>query len=96
MKPSDALATHRDALRRLLRDADFARALVYGSVLAGRDAEDSDLDLLVTPDDRTTLLTLTGVEADASALPGVRVSVMTPGFLPASFRDQVLRSAEPL
>lgn len=96
MRPSSALATHRDSLRALLRRAGFARALVYGSVLTGADTEDSDLDLLVDPTDTTTLLTLAGVEAEATDLLGVRVSVLTPGFLPPAFRDTVLRAAQPL
>lgn len=96
MKPSDALATHRDELRQLLLRAGFARALVFGSVLAGTDTEGSDLDLLVDPTETTTLLTLAGVEADATDLLGVPVSVLTPGFLPPAVRDQVLRSALPL
>jgi predicted nucleotidyltransferase len=96
MKPSDALATHRDALLQLLQRAGFTHALVYGSVLAGTDTEASDLDLLVDPTDTTTLLTLACVEAKATDLLGVRVSVLTPGFLPDSFRDRVLRAARPL
>lgn len=34
------------------------RPRVFGSVVAGTDAEDSDLDLLVDPAPTTTLLTL--------------------------------------
>lgn len=76
--------------------ADVARPRVYGSVLTGGDTEDSDLDLLVDPTDTTTLFTLAGLEHHAQELLGVRVSVLTPQFLPDRFRDDVLRQAVPL
>ena len=44
----------------------------------------------------TTLFTLAGLEHDAQQLTGVRVSVLTPGFLPPKFRDRVVQQAEPL
>jgi uncharacterized protein len=44
----------------------------------------------------TTLFTLLSLEAEAQALTGVRVSVLTPGFLSPKFRDKVLQQAEPL
>jgi predicted nucleotidyltransferase len=53
-------------------------------------------DLLVESQSGTTLLTLAGLEHDAPQLTGVRVSVLTPGFLPPKFRDRVVQQAEPL
>lgn len=96
MKPSEALALHRVALRQLCRRYGFAEARVFGSVLTRTDTEDSDLDLLVEPRRETTLFTLAGLEDDARQLLGVRVSVLTPGFLSAKFRERVLEQAEPL
>ena len=96
MKPSEALAVHRNELRRLVARHNLARPRVFGSVLAGTDTEDSDLDLLVDPAATTTLFTLARVEHEAEQLLGVPVSVLTPGFLSSRFRDRVLRQAEPL
>ncbi len=96
MKPSEALAIHRAALRRLLNRHGFAHPRVFGSVLTGTDTEESDLDLLVESTQRTTLFTLVGVEEEARELTGVRVSVLTPGFLSPKFRDKVLQQAKPL
>ena len=93
MRPSEALATHRTELRRLVSGFNVTRPRVYGSVLAGTDTEHSDLDLLVDHTDTTTLFTLAGQEHQAEALLGVRVSVLTPGFLPLAFRDRVLQQA---
>ena len=96
MTPSEALNLHREALRRLCHSYGFARPCVFGSVLTQTDTEDSDLDLLVESQDGTTLFTLAGLEQDAQELTGVRVSVLTPGFLSPKFRDRVMRQAEPL
>jgi uncharacterized protein len=96
MKPSEALSKHRAALRQLCRRYGFAQARVFGSVLTRTDTEDSDLDLLVEAQSGTTLFTLAGLEQDARELTGVRVSVLTPGFLPLKFRDRVVQQAEPL
>ena len=96
MKPSEALATHRTALRQLISRYSVARPRIYGSVLTGKDDENSDLDLLVDATESTTLFTLADLEHEAQQLTGVRVSVLTPGFLSPKFRNRVLQQAQPL
>jgi uncharacterized protein len=49
MRPSEALTAHRAELRQLVNRYGLLRPRVFGSVLAGNDDEDSDLDLLVDP-----------------------------------------------
>ncbi len=96
MRPSEALALHRAALRDLLRRYGFRRPCIFGSVLTRTDTEESDLDVLVEPMRGTTLFTLASLEDEARKLTGVRVSVLTPGFLSPKFRDKVLHQAQPL
>jgi len=96
MKPSEALEAHRVELRQLVSRHGLARPRVFGSVLSGTDTDESDLDLLVDATETTTLFTLARLEHPAEELLGVRVSVLTPGFLSAKFRDRVLEQAEPL
>ena len=96
MRPSEALSMHRAALRQLCLRYGFAQPRIFGSVLTRTDTEESDLDLLVESQSGTTLFTLAGLEHDAQQLTGVRVSVLTPGFLPPKFRDRVVQQAEPL
>jgi predicted nucleotidyltransferase len=96
MKPSEALATHRDELRLLISRYSFAHPRVYGSVLTGKDDDESDLDLLVDATERTTLFTLAGLEHEAQRLLGVQVSVLTPKDLPVKFRGEVVEMAQPL
>ena len=75
LKPSEALAAHRDELRQLVSRCSVTHPRVYGSVLTGADDEDSDLDLLVDPTERTTLFTFAGLEHEAQQLLRVHVSV---------------------
>jgi predicted nucleotidyltransferase len=96
MKPSEALTVHRDELRQLVSRYGLFRPRIFGSVLTGKDDEDSDLDLLVEPGQSTSLLTLAGLKTDAEELLGVTVSVLTPNGLPPKFRDEVLQRAQPL
>ena len=96
MKPSEALAAHRGALRDLASRHGLERPRVFGSVLTGTDDEESDLDLLVDPTETTSLFTLAGFKAEAEDLLGVRVSVLTPEALPPKFRSEVLQNAQPL
>jgi len=93
MKPSEALQAHRTELRLLVSRFGLLHPRVFGSVVTGADAEDSDLDLLVDPPPGTTLLTLAALQNEAERLLGVRVDVQTPGSISVRFRDQVLKTA---
>jgi predicted nucleotidyltransferase len=96
MKPSEALAAHRAELRDLVDRHGLLHPRVFGSVLRGTDDEESDLDLLVDPAPKTSLLALVGFQIEAEKLLGVRVSVLTPNALPQKFRNEVLQQAQPL
>jgi uncharacterized protein len=96
MKPSEALAAHRDELRELVNRHGLTHPRVYGSVLTGTDTDESDLDLLVDATKTTTLFTLARLERAAQELLGIPVSVLTPEDLSAKFRGRVLELAEPL
>lgn len=96
MRPSEALAVHRDELRQLVSSHGLLRARVFGSVLSGKDDDESDLDLLVDPAATTTLFMLARLQRAAQELLGVPVSVLTPEDLPEKFRGRVLERAEPL
>ena len=96
MRPSEALDVHRVELRDLILRGGAEHPRVYGSALSGADTEESDLDLLVDATETTTLFTLARLEHAAQELLGVRVSILTPDFLPEKFRGRVLERAQPL
>lgn len=96
IRPSEALAAHRNELRQLISRYNVTHPCVFGSVLAGNDEEESDLDLLVDPTEHTSLFTFGGLQDEAQQLLGAQVSVLTPKGLPVKFRDKVLQTAQPL
>ena len=96
MKPSVALDLKRAAVREAASRFHTTNPRIFGSVLHGADQDGSDLDLLVDALPGATLFDLGGLQVELEALLGVRVDVLTPGDLPAKFRQQVLTEAQPV
>lgn len=96
MKPSTALALHRESIRHIVATHHACNARVFGSVLAGQDAEGSDLDILVDTTAQTTLMDVAAIQVKLEGLLGVSVDVLTPKALPESFRARVLAEARPV
>ncbi|MDD2408981.1 MAG: nucleotidyltransferase family protein [Tepidiphilus sp.] len=96
MKPSEVLALRRDLIRRVIEAHHARNARIFGSVVQGRDTEDSDLDILVDPTPETTLFDLGAIRHELETLLGIRVDVLTPKALPEKIRAQVLAQAHPL
>ncbi len=94
MKPSEALEAHRAAIREIAARHRVRNVRVFGSVLNGTDTEDSDLDLLVDPTDKTTLFDIGAIKHELHMLLGVEVDVLTPKALPEKFRERVITEAE--
>ena len=93
MKPSDALALNRAAIRRVVESHRARNARVFGSALHGQDTESSDLDILVDPTPETTLHDIGDIRHELHRLLGVPVDVLTPNALPERFRARVLAEA---
>ncbi|MES2978142.1 MAG: nucleotidyltransferase family protein [Pseudomonadota bacterium] len=96
MKPSDALASHRAAIRDVVAAHRACNARVFGSVVHGLDTEGSDLDILVDPTPATTLMDVAAIQVELQHLLGVSVDVLTPKALPDDFRGKVLSEAVPV
>lgn len=96
MKPSEALALHRAAIRRVVEFHRARNARVFGSVVRGQDADGSDLDLLIDPTPDTTLMDVAAIQVELQGLLGVSVDVLTPRALPDAFRSRVLSEAVPV
>ncbi|NVO06700.1 MAG: nucleotidyltransferase family protein [Rhodoferax sp.] len=93
MRPSQALQTHRDAIRRIALSHRVTNVRVFGSVLHGDDKEGSDLDLLVEPTHATTMMDIGAIRYELMELLGVPVDVLTPRALPDHFRKSVIGEA---
>jgi len=96
MRPSEAVPQHSETIRQLVIQAGMANPRVFGSVLHGEDQEDSDLDLLVDPSPRASLLDMAGLQIELEKALGVKVDLRTPGELHPRFRDKVLAEAASL
>ena len=96
MKPSDVLPQHRETIRKLVLEAGMANPRIFGSVVRGEDNEESDLDILVDPGLKTSLLDMAGLQIEIEAVVGVRVDLLTPGSLHPRFRNQALAEAATL
>lgn len=96
MRPSSALACHREAIRQVVASHRASNARVFGSVVHGLDTEESDLDILIDPMPETTLFDIGAIRHELLQLLGVPVDVLTPGALPERFRNAVLAEAVPI
>ena len=96
MKPSDALAAHRNETREIVLTHRTSNARIFGSVLHGSDTEGSDLDILVGTTEDTTLFDLGAIRYKLRHLLGVNVDVLTPAALPEKFRHTVISEARPI
>ena len=96
MKPSAALNAHRKEIREIVLTHRASNARVFGSVVHGTDTDNSDLDILIDPSANTTLFDLGAIRYKLRTLLGVPVDILTPNSLPDSFRDKVIKEAEPI
>lgn len=93
VRPSDALAAHREAVRAVVASHRGENPRVFGSAARGEDSHDSDLDLVVDPTPQMTLFDIGAIRAELIGLLGVEVDVLTPRAIPESFRGRVLAEA---
>lgn len=93
MRPSEALALHRDRIREIALSHRVINPRVFGSVLRGEDTEESDLDILVEPTAQTTLMDIAKIEVELNQLLQIQVDVLTPKALPEKWRQRVIGEA---
>ena len=96
MRPSEALAAHRDVIRQVVLANRARNPRIFGSVAKGEDTEGSDLDLLVDGTEDTSLFDLARIEIRLSEILGITVEVRTPFEISPQYRDAVLSEARPL
>jgi predicted nucleotidyltransferase len=85
MRPSEALAKHREEVLEIISRYPVSNPRVFGSVARGEDVEGSDVDILVDRKGRLTFIDLAKLEIELETLLNVPVGVHTPGeFGPAA------------
>ena len=95
---SPHISIDRDAVSAFCRRHHIQRLALFGSVLGDDFTPDSDVDVLVEfQAGHVPGLDFLSMEREFSSLvQGRRVDMVTPKFLNARIRDQVLTSAESL
>lgn len=85
MRPSEALAKHRDEVLAIIARYPVSNPRVFGSVARGEDVEGSDVDILVDRQGPLTLIDLAKLEMELELLLNAPVGIHTPGeFGPAA------------
>jgi predicted nucleotidyltransferase len=77
MRPSEALAKHRDEVLAIIARYPVANPRVFGSVARGEDLEGSDIDILVDRVGPMTYPELCKLESEIAALVGHSVEIAT-------------------
>jgi hypothetical protein len=96
MRPSEALAAHRNRLLEIAAALGARNVRVFGSVVKGLDKEGSDLDLLVDVAPGMSLLRIIGLQFDIADALGVKVDLCTERELHPSLRDRILADSRPV
>ncbi|WP_151639014.1 nucleotidyltransferase family protein [Noviherbaspirillum aerium] len=96
MRPSEAWRIHRAAIINLVKEHHCANPRVFGPTARGEDTEQSDLDLLIDPTEKTTLIEIHYLKRKLRTALGVRVDVCTPNSISGRIRDRVLSTAIPI
>lgn len=81
MKPSAALAAHREDIRRVVASHRASNARVFGSVVHGNDTENSDLDILIDPTPETTLFDIGATSRWIWRSSGRRSTALCPSYI---------------
>ena len=75
MRPSEALAKHRDEVLAIIARYPVANPRVFGSVARGEDIEGSDIDILVEPQGRISYFILAKLATELEDALGCKVDL---------------------
>lgn len=79
----------RERARPVLQEHGVKEAAVFGSYARGEADQDSDIDILVTLEDDTSLLDVARLKNDLEDALGTDVDIVEDGALKPSIRDTV-------
>lgn len=96
MRPSEALALHRDEAFSVFSKFHVVNPRVFGSVARGSDTEESDLDILVDATTRLSYFDLAELELELTSVFGCKVDLGIFRDLKADVAPNVIRDMRPL
>lgn len=89
----EVVREHREAITRIAARHGATRVRLIGSVARGEARPDSDVDLLVTWRDGTSLLDHAALKLELEGLLGRKVDIASDGWIKPSIRESVYRDA---
>jgi predicted nucleotidyltransferase len=95
MKPSASLRQHLDEVRDAIARYPVRNPKVFGSVARGEDSGESDLDILVEPEEHTSFYDLARLELELESILGCKVDVLTPAGLAPDIADRTISDLRP-
>jgi len=90
------LTSRREEILRVAKRYGAENVRVFGSRAHGEARPESDVDLLVSVGEHTSLLRIIAIKQDLEDLLGSTVHVVTEDAISPYLRDQVLKDAIPL
>ena len=96
MRPSEAIAAHRDEILAISAARGAGNVRVFGSTARGLDTDGSDLDLLVDVPAGISLYELAAIQLDLEKALGVPVDLRTEQELHPRIRPKVLAESRRL
>ena len=92
MRPSEALAKHRDEVLEIIAKYPVSNPRVFGSVARGEDVEGSDIDIVIDPAPNLSYFDLAALESELQALLGHPLDIgiyrsLKPDVLPRVAQD---------
>ena len=89
----DTIREKREAILRIAATHGATEVRPIGSVARGEGRPDSDVDLLVTWNEGTSLLDQAALMLELESLLGKKVDIASDGWVKASIRESVYRDA---
>ena len=89
----DTIREKRDAIVRIAAKHGATQVRLIGSVARGEARSDSDVDLLVTWSEGTSLLDQAALILELESLLGRKVDIASDGWVKPSIRESVYRDA---
>jgi predicted nucleotidyltransferase len=96
MRPSEALAKHREKVLEIIARYPVSNPRIFGSVARGEDVEGSDVDILVDSGGLASTFDLAGLELELESLLRLDVDIRTPGDLSGDVAARVARDVRAL
>lgn len=96
MRPSEALAKHREEVLEIIAKYPVSNPRVFGSVARGEDVEGSDIDIVIDPKPKLSYFDLAGLEIELRALLGHPLDVCIYRSLKADVLPSVKQDMRPL